>query len=455
MNITDLINSIKQIALSQSTVRSATDGDVYTNWNSGEIEYSSVNIAISAVSRSENAVTFTLYLYYGDRLMQDESNYNAICVDAENTLNSIINSLPGNVYKPYEIVFFKQRFLDYLAGGYVSFQYTVESDLGDCVLDEYITPSETLEIHSNGVFDVSDYDYVDVNVPAPQINLQEKTISDITQTILPDEGFQGLSRVNIGSEPEGVWVDSILPPEYTEVEYIQSTGYAYIPLNYYARTKSTYIYVDFEKTANNTSWCPIIGQENSIRYGVYSSSSGSNTGCAWLGSEQNDVFYSYSCKIGERNKIFFGDGILKVNDVVIGQKYTSYNMISQYSMTLNAAPSGVDKYRGTYSYGKFYNVKIYEYETLVREYIPCVRKADNVIGLYEIMQGIFYPKQGGGNFIVGSEVYRGCYEYNITSDGTYSIEDKIISINTQGEILAYNANGNYLLGNSLIKVNVV
>ena len=450
MNTIEVIKEISDIAIQIPQVRKVSDGDVYTNWNSGEIEYGSVNIAISNITKQEQTLTYTIYLYYGDRLLQDKSNYTNVCTDAEYVLNLIINTLEGEVEEPYDITFFEQHFADYLAGGYVIFNYTVDSNIGECELD-FTKPEYTLEIHSNGVFDVKNYDKVDVDINTAI--LQEKTISDITQPVLPDEGYNGLSKVNIGEEIEGTYLTSRLPNEYVEVEWIQNIGFAYIPLNYYARTKTTYLYVDYEKLANNTTYCPIVGQENSIRYGVYSSSSYTDRACIWLGDIKNDVFNYWDCPIGVRNKVFFGDGILKVNDTIVAQKYTATDKVSTISMVYNASPTE-SGYRGTYSNGKLYEIRLYEYETLVRQYIPCYRVSDNAVGLYEILTNTFHPKEGSGYFIVGGDVYRGVYEYNITLDGTYKIGNTVINVSTSGEIKSYKENGTYLLGNNLININV-
>ena len=50
------------------------------------------------------------------------------------------------------------------------------------------------------------------------------------------------------------------------------------------------------------------------------------------------------------------------------------------------------------------SIKIYEQNVLVRNYIPCYRKADNVIGLYDKVNGVFYTNAGSGTFLKGSDV---------------------------------------------------
>ena len=59
MNVIELINKIKEVALSQGTVNSVYDGDVYTNWNSAEVKYGSVNIGLKEISNDGNFTTYT------------------------------------------------------------------------------------------------------------------------------------------------------------------------------------------------------------------------------------------------------------------------------------------------------------------------------------------------------------------------------------------------------------
>ena len=148
MNVNNILRTIKNIAASVKTVRSAYDGDVYTIWNTNEVNYASFVVAISAAGKQENLRTYNLVLYYGDRLMQDGKNKNSIWDDALNTLQSIINKINSldnfEVDQDYSIRFFEQKFLDDLAGGFVEITLQAEDDLGTCEINDIITEDETL-----------------------------------------------------------------------------------------------------------------------------------------------------------------------------------------------------------------------------------------------------------------------------------------------------------------------
>ena len=141
MNVNQLVHIIKEVALSQTPVKTVYDGDVYENWNSAEAKYGSMNIGLQSMVYNGNQVTYTFILYYGDRLLQDKSNVNSIYTDGLNAIQAVVNILnreymldidEGITYTPFE-----QKFMDYLAGVYAQVEITADSELGLCGIDNY------------------------------------------------------------------------------------------------------------------------------------------------------------------------------------------------------------------------------------------------------------------------------------------------------------------------------
>lgn len=135
MNVSNLFRITKDIASKVKTVRSVYDGDVYSIWNTEEVKYASFVVALNSAGKQNNTRVYNLILYYGDRLMQDNSNRNAVVDDAMNTLQTIVNKL--NEYdsldcEDYTFHPFEQKFLDYIAGAYVELTITAEDELGVC-----------------------------------------------------------------------------------------------------------------------------------------------------------------------------------------------------------------------------------------------------------------------------------------------------------------------------------
>jgi hypothetical protein len=52
----------------------------------------------------------------------------------------------------------------------------------------------------------------------------------------------------------------------------------------------------------------------------------------------------------------------------------------------------------------WYSFKIYKDNELLKNFIPCYRKADNVAGMYDIVNDKFYTNTGAGDFIVGGDI---------------------------------------------------
>ena len=142
MNVNEITDKIKEIAISLETVNSVFDGDVYDNWNSSKIKYGSFNVGLQNVSNDGNFCTYTFIFYYGDRLTQDKSNVNSIYTDGINTIQSVINILNTldmvDIQEPITFTPFEQNFMDYLAGVYTQVNITTDSTLGYCSLNNYV-----------------------------------------------------------------------------------------------------------------------------------------------------------------------------------------------------------------------------------------------------------------------------------------------------------------------------
>ena len=50
--------------------------------------------------------------------------------------------------------------------------------------------------------------------------------------------------------------------------------------------------------------------------------------------------------------------------------------------------------------GKVYSIKVSKHNTMLANYIPCVRKSDSKPGMYDIVSKTFYTNAGTGEFIV-------------------------------------------------------
>lgn len=188
----------------------------------------------------------------------------------------------------------------------------------------------------------------------------------------------------------------ILPKEYRELEYIESTGTQYIDTGVNADDIYYSFDIDFYGyEAQPTQYPRIFGYQ--YLGGIFLANS------FWYGDNTNtnttDVFGVFNDK---RHPIFANKDYAIVNNV----KYNlntppvsitkfNYNKIALFGSF--QGNSGLIR-NESFSKMKLYNFKIYHNNNLIRDFIPCMRKSDNEVGLYDSVNGQFYTNQGTGKF---------------------------------------------------------
>ena len=201
MNTIEIINKIKEVALSQATVNTVYDGDVYENWNSAEAKYASVNIGIQSVSNEGSLTTYSIVLYYGDRLLQDKNNVNSIYSDGVNTLQSIVNILNTvdmvDIQEPINYTLFQQQFSDYLAGVYCQIELTTDSTVGYCSLDNYVYVDDKDKLIERLIEEINHY------------KTEDERLASLLQEIL----YKLTGEISVVNEQEYV-------PEYITKRYL-------------------------------------------------------------------------------------------------------------------------------------------------------------------------------------------------------------------------------------------
>lgn len=198
-----------------------------------------------------------------------------------------------------------------------------------------------------------------------------------------------------------------LPSEYQEVEYIQSSGSQYIDTGF-KPSDSPYFKIEMELTFLNL--------DNKYVY-----SAGGNP---WLSFEKNSQGFYWNAG----------------STTVFGVHSLSANIKYNYEITYNNGTfTSSGAYNGTHSYSgnlgstnftffgstssmtscKLYKLKLYSGQnyTLVRDLVPCYTKQGvtnngttypvNTIGLYDLVNNIFYANLGSGIFTKGNDLTLG------------------------------------------------
>lgn len=216
MNIVQLNNFIEKIVSCTEIVKSFYTNSVYECWNAEEVKYGSISFCITKTQMRERTMTYDAIIYYGDRLLEDKSNRNAIWSDATQVIQSIIgtvNSVDGEITisYPYNLTLFEQKFADELAGAYAEISIEVEG-VGECgdLLYGYDGNTEDVKLESvvktftiNGEYDIIPSDGFDaisdvkviVNVPIQSKSVTYSEVGDYE--VVPDDGYEALSKVNV------------------------------------------------------------------------------------------------------------------------------------------------------------------------------------------------------------------------------------------------------------------
>jgi hypothetical protein len=191
---------------------------------------------------------------------------------------------------------------------------------------------------------------------------------------------------------------SELPSEYIRLDYIVSTGAQYIDTEYIPNN-NTSVEIQFlfdvvgdgqnrgvfgtRAAATSKSFCLI--SSNSAQ--LFSGYGTTNTN-TYLRFNANTI---YTVK-KQKNITIMDDEIIT----------TASNQIftCPYALVLFAVRNG-SKIPTFNSSMNLYYCKIWDGDTLVREFIPCQRISDNTVGLYDKVYGVFYENKGTGEFLGG------------------------------------------------------
>lgn len=205
-----------------------------------------------------------------------------------------------------------------------------------------------------------------------------------------ENGFSVYPTFTMIEEPQ-----SRLPVDYIELQYIQSSGTQYIDTGY--------------KPNNNTRvQCRFELLESGRAYGVFGSRIAyQNTAFDLFANGQNSSKYfqdDYGSNVNAPMASTLGIYEIDKNKNVTninGNIYTfpsstfqsNYNM---YILGINTAGSTNNQLGSL----KIYSCQIYDNDTLIRDFVPC-KTIDGVIGLYDVVNSVFYTNAGTGSFIAG------------------------------------------------------
>ena len=189
-----------------------------------------------------------------------------------------------------------------------------------------------------------------------------------------------------------------LPSEYQQVEYIESSGTQYIDTGFKPNNNTTFSLTFQISSTTTTQGIFGVGDSSlSKSYRLGMSASGyfyfAKRGTQFNGASNSSNTSKNTFEL-KNNKVYLnGSEYITITDTDTYQcENNAYIFFFGGSTTITKAS------------GKLYSCKIYDNSVLVRNFIPCYRKSDNVIGLYDLVNGTFYTNAGTGTFTKGANV---------------------------------------------------
>ncbi len=261
----------------------------------------------------------------------------------------------------------------------------------------------------------------------------------------------GSLKVNVAKDGTN---QTILPSTYQEVEYIGSTGTQFIDLPFgFDRTDIVDfdMSVDTNQTTDKYLVSPNSWNNNNNRFAMGIGMHYPNLAVGFGSKSTDNTDLSPSvANDGERHQWHYQNSVFTILDLGV-----SYNGTSD---TFGGTTTNLRLFYGynANTKGKIYRYVHWKNGSKRVELIPCYRKSDNVIGLYDIINGTFYTNNGSGTFSKGSNVtsteFDASLSYKNTGTITVSSTGTAVYTNYSLTLKVYNVprSQNYQSGQSYV-----
>jgi len=196
-----------------------------------------------------------------------------------------------------------------------------------------------------------------------------------------------------------------LPDAYQEVEYLYGNGTPYINTGLTAADIDEYAY-SFKKpyAKYGAVFGNYVSEDSDVVRAIFTASENNgmylylNTKASGgsLSSTLNidyDNFNEVSVSIDSTTITGTTNGATKTRSIVHGNENLTNIALFHTRCSVSASNA---------SYIKYFIFKKNGKE--VRNFVPCYRKSDNVAGMYDVANDVFYTNAGNGAFTVGSDV---------------------------------------------------
>lgn len=212
-----------------------------------------------------------------------------------------------------------------------------------------------------------------------------------------------------------------LPNGYKLVEYIENTGTQYIDTGVLGRAGIATA-LDFTIISGNL--------DDFIPMGCVQPNWSPR---CYLLALQNGAFWSYALGEWQFSDVSASTGVRYLVETSLDSNLQTMK-VNGTTVKTSSDSSPIDTGLNVYLFGnnysnsyissgtmRVYSCKIYEGNTLVRNFIPCINPSGEA-GLYDIVENTFYANAGSGSFLTGSEVASGSGGKSLIEGAVYGIK---------------------------------
>ena len=199
----------------------------------------------------------------------------------------------------------------------------------------------------------------------------------------------------------------LLPEDFQQVEYIESTGTQYIDTKFTNNSPQAGYYAKYQNSKNHSGDDAVMGVLNPNRCihtaylnaGVIFKNSGiGGDNSPKILISKDDIVESYMNFKNNSMRQIKLNGEMKIQSEISG--VTTTNSSSCYIF---------GTHYGNSVWGRTDGLRVFECaisldNEIVHNYIPCYNKSTNITGLYDTVEEKFYLNAGTGEFIRGPEV---------------------------------------------------
>ena len=244
----------------------------------------------------------------------------------------------------------------------------------------------------------------------------------------------------------------LLPNNYTRVEYIQCTGNQAIDTGYAWQSEVVEIVCDGMQVSSTGGSQSLFGNEevcdsSGNRYfsivphggnGSWNFYFGARTGVGGFApgvgerfimtckTTADKTFKVYSHRINRAHASTPENESLVINETYTGSVCAGLNCYKSSTVSRNVgnmfifsnfnSAKGASENPIQFASGfRLYGFKMYDKGVLVRDFVPCrITNNININGLYDIIEGKFYPSYNNASFTIGGDIAGGAYEFMLT-----------------------------------------